>query len=272
MTRTGASRRACGVALLAAILVLTGCGPVYSAKADKGIVFYCPGAGNIDFGDAGLRKGLEAAGFAGEVASYAWTISLNPAIDQTVRVNAKLRARILSRIIEDYIRKYPGRPVHVVGLSAGTGIALWALEGMKESFKVDSVVLLSSSLYHEYDVSQALRRVKGRIYNYYSSNDAVLAGPMKIFGTIDGRFGEDGAGSVGLRHAAGRDRVVNIPWKPDFATYGYNGGHTDSTTAPFVRAVLSKHLLAEPSPAAHAADPVARKEPTSREDPTAAQP
>lgn len=232
--------------LNAALLALAGCGGVsYSSKAANGIVYYVPGAGNVDFGDAGVRSGLAQAGFKGEVAAYPWTISFNPAIDQTLRFNARLRARGLARIIEDYIDEYPGCPVSLVGLSAGTGISIWALEDLKEGYQVDNVILLSSSLWHQYDVSKALRRVKGKIYVYYSSNDAILAGPMKVFGTIDGVFGEDGAGAVGLHTPRGKERVVNIRWRPEFENLGYFGGHTDSTAAPFVRAVLAKHLLSD---------------------------
>lgn len=222
---------------------LVGCGPQYSEKAKIGVTYYCPGAGNVDFGDSGLRKGLEEAGYKGEVAAYVWTISFNPAIDQTLRLNAKLRARRLASIIESYIDEYPGRPVNLVGLSAGTGIAVWALEALDPKYKVDNVVLLSSSLWYKYDVSKALERVKNKIYVYYSPNDAVLAGPMKIFGSIDGVFGEDGAGSVGLQSRGAGSRVVNIRWNPAWEELGYYGGHVDSTSPDFVRAVLSKHLL-----------------------------
>lgn len=232
------------VALATCALFLTGCfSPHYSVKADVGVTFYIPGAGNVDFGDAGVREGLQAAGYRGEVAAYMWTISFNPAIDQTIRLNAKLRAKRLADIIEEYMDKYPERPVNLVGLSAGTGIAIWALEDLDPKYKVDNVVLLSSSLWHRYDIGKALERVKGKVFVYYSPYDSVLAGPMKIFGSIDGVFGEDGAGAVGLHTPHGAERVVNIPWRAEYRKYGYNGGHVDSTSAPFVRTFLSKHLL-----------------------------
>lgn len=234
------------LAVLISLLAVTasGCGTVaYSSKAQNGITYYCPGAGNTDFGDAGLRGGLEAAGYKGEVAGYVWTISFNVALDQTLRFNAKLKGQNLARLIEEYMEKYPGKPVNLVGLSAGTGVAVWALENLKEGYNVDSVVLLSSSLWHRYDVGKAAGRVKGKIYVYYSPNDAILAGPMKLFGTIDGVFGEDGAGAVGLHTRGGAEKVVNIGWKSDWSSYGYYGGHTDSTSSGFVRAVLARHLL-----------------------------
>jgi pimeloyl-ACP methyl ester carboxylesterase len=226
----------------AALAIAAGCAPPFGPKAKNGITFYCPGAGNFDFGDLGIRQGLEAAGYQGQVAAVLWTVSFNPAIDQRLG-NARLGAARLARTIEKYCDQFPGRPVNLIGLSAGTGVAIWALEDLKGDCRVENVVLLGSSLWYRYDVSKALRHVKGRIYNYYSSNDHVLAGPMKVFGTIDGVFGEDGAGAVGLRSPGGSDRVVNIRWEPAFKRYSNFGNHTDGVRAPFVEAYISKHII-----------------------------
>jgi len=214
----------------------------FGPKAENGITFYCPGAGNFDFGDLGIRQGLEAAGYQGQVASVLWTVSFNPAIDQRLG-NARLGAKRLARTIEQYRDEFPGRPVNLIGLSAGTGVAIWALEDLKPGYSVENVVLLGSSLWYRYDVRKALRRLEGRVYNYYSSRDPVLAGPMKLLGTIDGVFGEDGAGTAGLRPPGGSDRVVNIRWEPAFERYGYYGLHTDATNARFVEAYISKHIM-----------------------------
>lgn len=226
-----------------------GCVSQFGPRAAEGVVFYCPGAGNVDAGDEGLREGLRMAGFKGEVARLIWTISLNPAIDQAVRLNARLGANTLSKHIRDYFERYPDGRASIVGLSAGTGVALWALENLDPKYKVENVVLLSSSLSNDYDVGPALRRIKGKIYNYYSSNDFVLAVPMKAFGTIDARFGVDGAGAVGLhpKNAAERQRIVNIAWRPEFSRYGYNGGHLDSTSPGFIRKFVALNLLPVPT-------------------------
>lgn len=224
------------------LVLLTGCGPSFGPNAANGITFYCPGAGNVDFGDTGIRQGLEAAGYKGQVASILWTVSFNPAIDQALRVNARIGARRLASHIRAYIDEYPGRPVNVVGLSAGSGVALWALEDLPRGYKVDNVVLLASSLYHRYDIRDALEHIEGRIYNYYSSRDLILAGPMKVFGTIDGRPFVDGAGAVGLHPPTGQDRVVNISWRPEFTRYGHTGAHTTATSPAFVRRYIASHI------------------------------
>lgn len=229
--------------LVIGLAPLGGCAPTFGPNAKNGMTFYCPGAGNIDFGDVGVRDGLMNAGYRGEVAAIAWTVSLNPAIDQLVRVNARNAGTRLAEYIRSYKQQYPNGEVNVIGLSAGTGVAVWACEDLQGDVKVNNVVLLGSSLDNEYDLSKALRSVKGKIYCYYSANDSVLAGPMKVFGTIDGKFLVDGAGSVGFKYASRDRRVVNIAWRPEFQRYGYAGGHTDSTSPEFVRAVLSSYVL-----------------------------
>ena len=110
----------CAVSLLA----LAGCATPFGPKAENGITFYCPGAGNIDFGDIGIREGLESAGYRGQVASLVWTSLLGPGVDQRLG-NARLGAARLAQSIQDYQDKYPGQPVNVIGLSAGTGVAIW---------------------------------------------------------------------------------------------------------------------------------------------------
>jgi hypothetical protein len=220
----------------------TGCSPSFGPQARNGITFFCPGAGNILSGEDSIREGLREAGYAGQVASVMWTFSFNPAIDQTLRINAHLGASRLSEAIKEYQDQFPGRPVNVIGLSAGTGVAIWAVENLPKGHSVDNVVLLSSSLSHDYDLGEALQHVKGKVYNYYSSEDPILAGPMKVFGTIDGQFFVDGAGAVGLRSPRGSDRIVNIPWRSEFTRLGYYGGHTDVTSHAFVRAQIAQHI------------------------------
>jgi pimeloyl-ACP methyl ester carboxylesterase len=259
--------------LLTGILVLapalTGCVPAFGERARYGLTFYVPGAG-VDLGDAGVRAGLEQAGYRGQVARATWSVTFNPAIDQTLRVLAHQGAKRLAKAIQDYIDDYPDRDVNLVGLSAGTGVAIWALEQLKPSYRVNNVVLISSSLYYKYDVSPALARVKGKIYNYYSPTDLVLLGPMKVFGTIDGVYLEDGAGAVGLHVPPGAEsRVINIPWREEFSQYGYVGGHGDGTNAAFVAHEIAQYITGRPYDAAQRtarATPPAKAPPTGRPD------
>lgn len=226
------------------LLCLGGCASGGGGAADRfGKTIYLDGAGNWGFGASEIPGGLREAGYQGDVEIYIWTTSLSPLIDQLNIPGAKLRAGALAQRIKRYRRRYPDNQVNLIALSAGTGVAIWAIEQLDEESKVHNVVLLGSSLSHDYDVTKALRNITGNIYVYHSSHDAVLAGVMWI-GTIDGKRGVKSVGTVGLTPPRGmEDRVINIPWSRRYVRYGWTGAHTDCTSKPFVRAVLSKHII-----------------------------
>lgn len=231
--------------VLLALGVCSGCARHFSEKAAGGITFFCPGVGNTDFAYPSVRRGLEHAGYEGEINAFIWTLTFLP-LDQALGPIAKLRAADLAGIIDDYIEQYPDGRVNLIGLSAGSGIAIWAAELLDDGHMVDNVVLLSSSLSHDYDVSKALRHIRGKIYVYYSKDDGVLGAPMKIVGTIDGKRFTDAAGTVGLTSTRHAGRIVNIPWTREYMRYGYAGGHLDSTSEAFVAAVVAPPIIASP--------------------------
>ncbi len=217
--------------------------------AIHGITIYLDGAGNWGGGGEELRRGLRAAGYRGLVEQYLWTTSFNPLVDQLNIVAAKIRAHALSGRIQSYRRQYPNTSIHLVALSAGTGVATWAVEALNEDSKIDNMILLGSSLSHDYDMTHALAHMKGKIYVYYSPHDCVLE-KVRIIGTIDGKRGVDSAGYIGLTAPPGlEDRVVNTAWSRDWLQYGWTGAHSDCTNAVFVRKEISRHILSEQAPA-----------------------
>lgn len=213
-------------------------------SAEKfGKTYYLDGAGNWGFGASSVPAGLKSAGYRGDVEIYIWTMSLNPLLDQLNIFGAKLRAAALSRRIKAYRKRYPQNDLNMIALSAGTGVAVWAVEGLDENIRIHNLVLLGSSLSHDYDVTRALKNMTGNIYVYHSPHDLVLSG-VPIIGTIDGKHGVASAGMVGLDTPAGMPgRVVNTCWSPRYIPYGWTGAHTDCTTQAFVARVIARHVL-----------------------------
>ncbi len=259
MKRTRPFSRVLGVALVSS--VVAGCGgggmggSFFDAPGDEfGKTYYLDGAGNWGFGLSTVPQGLRNAGYKGNVEAYIWTSSFNPAIDQ-VNIGAnKLRAVILASKIEDYLRRQPGNEVNIIALSAGTGIAIWAVESLSSPFKVNNLILLGSSLSNNYDMRKALPNIKGKVYVYYSSHDEVLSGAVRAIGTVD-RGGSESAGLTGLHPPGGtRGKIVNIRWRPQYERFGWTGSHTDATSEPFVRRYLSRHII-DRKPAAPATRP-----------------
>lgn len=229
---------------------LAGCAsdrPHASRELDFGKTYYIDGAGNWGFGITTVGKGLKEAGYLGSVEAYIWTTSFNPAIDQVNRPAAHLRAAVLSDKIRKYLQTYPDNDVNIIALSAGTGVAVWAIEALPAGMRINNLVLLGSSLSSTYNMSKAFQHIKGRVYVYYSPTDPILSGPVRLLGTIDGSY-DDSAGLVGLRGVglagAAVLRIVNIPWRDEYAEYGWAGGHTDSTSEPFIRQFVAPNLVA----------------------------
>ena len=208
-----------------------------------GKVYYLDGAGNWGWGTGGVTRGLAAAGYTGDVEVFTWSMTLNPLLDQAIPIGARLRASSLAQKIVRYRERYPNNPVNVISLSAGTGPALFAVEGLPDGVKVNNVVLLGASLSSEYDVSKALSRMTGRIYCYYSAHDGILTG-VPVIGTIDGKRGVELAGRAGIKAPPGmEDRVVNIGWLPEWSELGWDGGHLDQASDTFVQYQVARHVM-----------------------------
>ncbi len=225
------------------LATLSGCQGGSRANERFGKTYYLDGAGNLGFGASDVPRGLQAAGYQGDVEQVLWTTSFNPLIDQVNILGAKAAAQGLADKIKRYKKKHPDAKVHIVALSAGTGVAVWACENLDAESAVDNLVLLGSSLSNTYDMRRALSHVKGRVYVYYSPRDAVLE-TVELVGTIDRKTGVKSAGQVGLHPSSGaHGKIVNIGWSPRWSRLGWHGGHTDATSASFVRGEIGPRML-----------------------------
>jgi hypothetical protein len=238
------------MALIAAAAASGGCEKRSDAEP-FGKTFYVGGASNWDvLYWQEVPDGLRDAGYQGHVETFIWTASFVPIVDQLLTINAKARAKLLALQIEQYKRRYPKNQVNLISLSAGTGVAVWALESLHPGVQVDNLVMLSSSLSADYDVRQALEHVKGKIYVFCSAQDAVLEA-VRVVGTIDGQIGVDSAGQVGLQQPKGmEDRIVNTKWNRQYLRYAWAGGHTDCINRKFIGGVVAPLIL--PSEPVHA--------------------
>ncbi len=233
------------IVFLAVACWTTGCQQPRAAEREvHGKTYYIDGAGNWGFGSVSIRHGLENAGYEGDVEYFRWTSSFVPLLDQLNVFDAARRAgQRLARRIEDYRERHPNGRVNIIGLSAGTGVAVWACESLSQNCRVDNVVLLGSSLSCHYDMGRALRHIRGRVHVYHSRRDAVLK-TVNFMGTIDGHKGVACAGQVGLQAARRYERRIrNIRWSPKWKKTGWTGGHTDCVKDVFVQQVLARHVV-----------------------------
>ena len=198
-----------------------------------------------------VRSGLRAAGFTGRVEVFGWSSMLGPVPDHLL-VNRKVRkGRELAERIQAHRAAHPDAELHLMGLSAGTAVIVFALEQLPDDVGVDNVVLLSPSISDRHDLSTALEHVRGYLYATCSRGDAILAGLTANADGVPGR--PAGLGGLRIPSRVRRydlySRVVNLRWRPIYADLGWNGAHTRVTRKRFVERVIAPRVLSdEPEP------------------------
>jgi pimeloyl-ACP methyl ester carboxylesterase len=237
--------------------VLVGCASTQPSYSGHGIVFYCDGAGGGGVTNWGhnVESGLKMAGYKGTFDMFPWETGMGVIVDQDSSVTYKRgKARELAQQMTKYMNQHPDDPVYLMGLSAGTAVAVFTLEALPVSKKVDAVVLLSGSLSSGYDLTSALQRVNGDVYVTTSQKDAILTGVVPGTGSADRKFvGDDVIGVHGCHMPPGASsatrrlysKVHLMAWDPSWERDGEYGGHTDSTKPRFVADHIAPLLIRE---------------------------
>lgn len=219
-------------------------------------IFYFEGAGEAEglIFATGVRDGFEEAGWRGRFHLVDWNTGTGPLNDHLTPISYKrAKAAEIAPQIAAAVRR--GHNVYLIGFSAGTAVLLFALEELPPDCQVRSVVLLSSSVTRDYDLTEALRRVSGSFNVSVSRRDAVLRGLVPLVGTADGvrrvlgacagidgfRYPVDGAPEVLQLYG----RVANIPWLPLFSRVGNDGDHYGPTNRRFVAEYLAPLIMAD---------------------------
>ncbi|MGL4398451.1 MAG: hypothetical protein ACRCXD_01160 [Luteolibacter sp.] len=229
-------------------------------RLTRGCVFYFDGAGGgtkkSNYAE-GVVEGMLEAGYKGAGEMVSWETGRGLIADQNASVAYKReKAAEGAAKIRFYQKSHPGKPVDLLGFSAGTAEAIFALEVLPETTPVDYVVLLGTSISHDYDLTEALKRVENKLYIFTSPNDRMLSKLMPLSGTADRKFDDPGAGIKGFvlpegASAATRklyaDKIVTIPYSKDFRKDGDKGRHFDNVKKEFIRDEVAPLLMGKPS-------------------------
>ncbi len=220
-----------------------------------GVVYYLDGAGGggtVSNWEGGLKVGLTQAGYKGPLSMFPWETGFGVLADQDAADNYKRRkASELAKEIVSFRAGHPSAPIHLVGLSAGTAVAVFTLEALPSNVKVEGVILLGASISNNYDLTQALSHVRNHLYVFTSERDAVLGFLVPMAGTAD-RTDAPSAGLDGFILPAGATpatrslyltKVMRIAWRTQFERDGDWGGHTDAVHPAFVRDYISPLII-----------------------------
>lgn len=215
--------------------------------------FYLDGAGNYGFGKESVPLGLADGGYEGHVEHYIWTTYLGAIVDQVSVNHNRREGHKLAARIRQFLDMRPNGEVNLIGLSAGTGIIVFALESLDPKYRVQNVVMLSSSLSADYDLTVALRRVNGGIYFFWSPDDPILAEVVPLVGTVDRSSRSNSpAGIWGARMPFGasqatRDlyarKVHNIRWYPEPLIGPLKLRHAGSISRSHIRDLVAPILV-----------------------------
>lgn len=151
----------------------------------------------------------------------------------------------LARKIRALQRAHPNTAIHLMAISGGAGIAVFACEKLRQKPAIETLILVCPALSPEYNLAPALTSVNHG-YALVSRLDRVILGlGTRIFGTTDRRFCR-AAGMVGFNvphHATSSEKAAyakmrEIHWAPHFRDFGHYGGHTGWVRSAVVRRCL----------------------------------
>jgi len=267
--------------LLAVTLAAAGCTentrttPPGDAQA-RGRVYLLSGAGGMMGECQRLRSGLKQAGVCRPIEIYHWSHG-GVLADQTGLAVNQRKARELARKIETYLHGNPGAEVHLIGVSAGTGLVVWALEDIEPGLKATAGILISSSLDTGYDLTRALANTNDGIYSFNSMADTVLSLGVTWAGTVD-RNGGLAGGLVGFSMPSDasdetkrlyKEKLHEIGWWPGDAVLGHIGDHLGATSPAYVKQKVAPIVLGDKTaaPTKPAAPPAVRAEEVDTPDP-----
>jgi len=177
---------------------------VNPSRSAEGVVIILPGIEGEGAANHNIRKGLDQADVPYSLAIYRWGFpvpGIGLIVNQTNTAGNRGAGKKLAGRIVEYQQKHPGRPVFLIGHSAGGGVAVFTLEAlgkMPKARPVTGVFLLSASISANYPLAGALRMTKQGLVNVYNPDDTALLGTgTAIFGNVDGGRG-DSAGRTGF--------------------------------------------------------------------------
>ncbi|MFO8012790.1 MAG: hypothetical protein R6X20_05725 [Phycisphaerae bacterium] len=252
--------RAMGLMLAAAVLAAGGCNEAHRADRhtdahEYGRVYLLSGAGGMMGECDRIRDGLKQGGARRPIETFHWSRG-GVLTDQTGVEANRRKARQLARRIEAFKRVSPGAPVHLIGVSAGTGLVVWALEDLEPGVDATAGILISSSLDTRYDLSEALANTRDGIYSFKSVADTVLSLGVTWAGTVD-RNGGLAGGLVGFATPAGaseetkrlyKEKLHEIGWWPGDTVLGHLGDHLGATNPAYVKEKVAPIVLGEEPP------------------------
>ncbi len=210
-------------------------------RLDRGLVLILPGIEGRSFLNVSLMAGLVDAGLPYAMEIVDWTTGCCLLAIYHLRAwerNRRVARQIANRVVE-YRRQYPGRPVWLIGHSAGGAMSLLTAEFLSADQSLTGIVLLAPAMSSSYTCDAAMQRTERGIWNFCSVGDVLFLGLGTLaFGTFDGVHWP-GSGCIGFAHRtdaspAAKRQLRQIRYRLGMISQFNLGGHFGCVHRVFV--------------------------------------
>jgi pimeloyl-ACP methyl ester carboxylesterase len=201
--------------------------------AGPGTVFVVGGVGGLDPLQACAPWTLPRAGVLHQVEVFDWTHGKCRVLrDLQDTPHLLAQADRLAQQVRQRLEREPGRPIYLVGHSAGAGLVLATAERLPPQC-LERIILLSAAVSPGYDLRGAFRACRGEIVSFSSTWDRLILDlGTSLFGTVDRVYGP-AAGMGGFDVPADLDdegrrlygRLIQMPWRFEHVFQGCDGFH-----------------------------------------------
>jgi hypothetical protein len=206
-----------------------------------------PGIGGEAWFHREFVRALGTGGFDARVDVIDWPDGRFPIAALQAEQENRQRARAIAAEIAQRARG--GEPIYFTSESGGAAMAVWVLEALPDDVAVESLIMLGPALSPEYDLTPALRHVRGSAHAFSSRYDKwILSLGTSLFGTMDG-VRTPAAGCVGFSMPAGADatqyqKLVSHEYQSSWLwNYGRHGGHTGVLSVRFASGYIAPLLI-----------------------------
>jgi len=177
------------------------------------------------------RRAFRDGGYEGAIRTHDWNRAGGALANlMDYKGNRQAAAEVAEQIVA-YRREHLWCPIDLVGYSGGAGMALMVAEALPEDIRLRNIILVQGAVSPDYDLSQVMDRVEGKIVNFYSPYDWLLLGVGTWFwGTMD-RAHVVSAGNKGfdadraVPDEIQRAKLEQYRWSGKMLASGHLGGH-----------------------------------------------